>query len=324
MILFVISVAFGGVAWAVRLPRCEAPPYGGQAAIKAIGSELAWAYHQTMMVNESGDGRFAYCLTRSGMEESGLSFGVSQLDLRTNPKAWPVFAGILQQAGRDHASLVFDDAELSHMKAQLVGKKKAPKARDLLKQDDPRLDPLLVRADEALKSDASRQTIDTIHTEHVKNEVAFVTRTQEDLRSSSVGAGKLLETSLVAKLLIMDYRNLFGDISGTLKPFLMTGAVTMPSGRPVNMSGQTLAVNDIMRFILETKQGSGCKANERAELLRRMGYAIDIARANGDQTHWTQEDRDFFAQALPAILDDACVSRQVDLNHMRALTRDSL
>jgi hypothetical protein len=167
---------------------------------------LAWAYHLTMMVNESDDGRLAYCLTRSGMVESGLSFGVSQLDLRTNSKAWPVFAGILQQAGRDHASLAFDDTELSYMKSRLVGQT-APRARDLLKQDDPRLDPLLVRADEALKSDLSRQTIDTIHTEHVKNEVAFITRTQEDLRSSSVGAGKLLETSLIAKLLIGSIRS---------------------------------------------------------------------------------------------------------------------
>jgi hypothetical protein len=121
----------------------------------------------------------------------------------------------------------------------------------------------------------------------------------------------------------MDYRNLFGDISGKLKPFLMTGAVTMTSGL-VKTNSPTVAVSDIMRFILKTKQVAGCAANERAELLRRMGYAITIARANGDQTPWTQKDRDFFAQALPAILDDRCVSRRVNLDHVRELTRHPL
>src|SRR5262249_21192738 len=124
-------------------------------------------------------------------------------------------------------------------------------------------------------------------------------------------------------LLIMDYRNLFGDISGKLKPFLMTGAVTMTSGL-VKTSSPAVAVSDIMRFILNTKQGAGGQVNERAELLRRMGYAVTIARTNGDQTAWTQDDRDFFARALPEILDDPCVSRQVNLDHVRALTRHPL
>lgn len=131
-----------GTAQAVVLPRCTAPAYAGAATIKAMNSNLAWAYHQVMMVNESENGRLAYCLSRSGMEESGLSFGVSQLDLRTNSRAWPVLVRMLQEAGEVQASLRFDDADISYLQSQLVGLR-APRAKDLMVLNDPRLDTLL-------------------------------------------------------------------------------------------------------------------------------------------------------------------------------------
>lgn len=322
-LLIVIGFAFMGSTQAVTLPKCSAPPYEGEAAIKAIGDDLAWPYHLAMMINESNGGRVAYCLTRSGMLESGFSFGVSQLDLRTNTRAWPVLDRILRQAGREHPSLSFDDNELSYFQSRLVGMM-APRARDILRQDDPKLDLLLVRANEALKSESARAVIDTIHTEHVKKELVFISRVQDDMRSSSVGAGRLLENSLVAKLLIMDFNNLYGGISEKLAPFMRTGVVKMKSGTIVSTKGQNLMVSDIVRFILTTKQGAGCKPNERAELLRRMGNVIDIARAHGDKTAWMPEDQEFFTQTLPAILDSPCVSRQVDLSHVRRLTKHPL
>lgn len=321
-LLIVVEVAFVGSTQAVTLPKCTAPPYGGEAAIKAIGDELAWPYHLTMMINESDNGRVAYCLTRSGMVESGLSFGVSQLDLRTNTKAWSVLVGILQQAARQYPNLSFDNNELSYLRSRLVGIS-APRARDLLKQNDPKLDLLLVRVSDALKSDSSRAVIDAIHTEDVKSKVVFISRVQNDMRSSSVGAGKLLETSLVAKLLVRDFRNLFGSITGKLEPFMKTGVVKMTSGT-VSKKAQNLTVSDIMQFVLMTKQGAGCRPNQKAELLRRMGNVIDIARAHGDKTAWTPEDRHFFKQTLPTILASPCVSHQVDLGHVRRLTTITL
>jgi hypothetical protein len=321
MIYLIALIIFASDALAVTLPKCDAPSYGGQESIKNIDSEVALAYHLTMMVNESDNGRVAYCLTRSGMKESGLSFGVSQMDLRTNDKAWPVFEKILQKAGLEQKSLAFDEADIKLIKSLLVGKS-APTALDLLKKDNPSLDALLIRANEALKSNSSRSIIDALHIEHVKNEVDFITRTQKDLDSSLVGGNKLLASSLAAKLLIMDFHNLFGSIDNKLKPFLMTGEATI-KGNQMKMRGPTIAVSDLVQFVLNTKQGSGCEPYERAEVLRRMGYVIMIAQDNNDRTVWTSEDREFFNKILPSILNNPCVdSKKVDLSHVRKLTQN--
>ncbi|MER8390262.1 hypothetical protein NKH14_33300 [Mesorhizobium sp. M1380] len=322
LLLLLVSASGSGTAGAVVLPKCAAPPFEGEAAVKAIKDELALPYHKTMMVNESANGRLAYCLSRSGMEESGLSFGVSQLDLRTNAKAWLAFVAILTKAVNDDPSVKFEDSDLTYMNARLAGAN-APRAKDLLKKKDTRLDALLDRANAALQTASSKQTIDAIHVEDVKAEVAFIRNVQSTLAGSPVGGDRLLGASLAAKLLVMDYHNLFGSIEGKLKPFMMTGTVATAEG-PLKIGGDSLAVSDIARFVLSTKQGRGCKANERAELLRRMGYVFNVAKASGDKTTWTKEDRSFFSQELPSILGERCVSRQVDLGHLRTITEQPL
>ncbi|MCK9621341.1 MAG: hypothetical protein M0R47_12485 [Methylobacter sp.] len=321
MMYLIALIIFASEAIAVTLPKCDAPFYAGQESIKNIGSNVAFAYHLTMMVNESDNGRVAYCLTRSGMSESGLSFGVSQMDLRTNDKAWPVFEKILQKTGGEQKSLAFEEADIKLMRTLLVGKG-APTAKDLLKKDNPSIEALLIRANDALKSSSSRSIIDALHVEHVKNEVDFIARVQKDLDTSSVGGSKLLANSLAAKLLIMDFHNLFGSINNKLKPFLMTGEATM-MGHQIKIRGPSISVSDILQFVLNTKQGAGCEPNQRAEVLRRMGYVIMIARNNGDRTDWTSEDREFFNKILPDILSNPCVNSTVDLRHVRKLTNNS-
>lgn len=309
-------------SYAVTLPRCNAPPYSGQDSIQSLDNKLALAFHLTMMINESDNGKVAYCITRSGMVESGLSYGVSQLDLRTNNRAWPILLNILQKVGQEDKSLAFSEEELNYIQLQLVGLK-APRAIDILKKDDPKLDVILEKVSVALKNESAQLIINNIHKEHIQKALEFISNTQNNLNTSSIGASNLLETSLFAKLLIMDYWNLFGSINEKLMPYMVTGKVALNSGQ-INISGKSLSVSDIMQFILKTKQGSGCKANERAELLRRMGYVLVNARANGDKTHWTIEDRNFFSKTLPSILDEPCVSHQVDLGHLRKFTQIAL
>ena len=306
---------------AVTIPRCTAPSYQGQQSIKLINNKLAWPYHLIMMVNEADDGRIAYCLTRSGMDNSGLSFGVSQLDLRTNTKAWPVLSKILESAGKVDNQLVLSNSDIEYLKLKLVGQT-APRTKDLLTQQDKVLDTLLTKVNQALKIKSSQVIIDEIHLEHLNSVLEFISKTENDLQSSNVGATALLKSSMTSNLLVLDYSNLFGGINSKLKPFMMSGSALL-NNEVLRVSDSQLTVSDIIQFILKTKQASGCRSNERAEILRRIGYVLTIAKANGDQTSWTDKDRKFFTESLRPMLDDQCVSKLVDLNHFKGFIQDN-
>ncbi len=311
---FALTLMSGTLHAATTLPSCKAPGYSGNKSIRDLNDPLAVAYNSVMLVNESGGGLIAYCLSRSGMVESGLSFGVSQLDLRTNEKAWPVLEQILDANG-------FSKNDMEYLKTKLVGLA-APRARDVLKQTDPRLQALLVKANEALGQPSSRKIIDDIHTTHVKEMVDFMSATTAAVAGSKAGAEKLLQNSMTAKLLIMDFKNLFGSINGQLLPFLNSGTVQTAKGT-LTTAEKNISVSDIIRYELHTKQGSSCAGSGRAEILRRIGYVLSISKADGDNTSWSVADNKFFRDQLPEIIKDACVSHAVDLSHLAQFAKQT-
>jgi hypothetical protein len=299
------------------LPKCKAQKYNGTPAVRALGDTLVSAYNEVMLVNESLGGEAAYCLSRSGMEESGLSFGVSQLDFRTNDaNAWPTFEKIVAVATEEVPDIKFSKDELEFLKSKLVTKK-APRAKDLLAKTDKRLEDLLFRANRALKTNGSQKIINEYHLRHVQLKAAFLRETSATIRGSRVKADELTRDSLAFQLLLMDFKNLFGSISGEVLPFMQNG-VLEKNGKSLKIAGSKFAVSDMIKYSLTTKQGSSCTRSGRAEILRRTGYVLVIARKYGDKTTWTQADIEFFKNELPKVISERCTSRAVDLKHLRA------
>jgi hypothetical protein len=318
----VLLILFSGYSLAAILPPCKAPSFLGQAKVAALQSPFLTAYNNVLLENEASGGKLAYCLSRSGMEESGLSFGVSQFDLRTNDLAWPSLLKIIAAGTRGGAANSLPPETIALLENRLRGKG-APKAKDLLLAKDDALDRGLEFVNAALASPLGRAIVDDLHVQHLLAQDQFLNRTVEALKDSSFGAGTLLQHSLSARLFLVDYSNLFGGIDQKLKPFLGTGSVELSGGK-IRMLNDKVGFTDLLRFVLATKQAQGCKANERVEVLRRVNTVLQVSRREGEILALTNLDKAYLSQDFASILASKCVAQhKYDLGQLEDLVRES-
>jgi len=314
-VFFALAFVARPLAAAKAWPECEAPPFSGNDQVKALNSTFITAYHKLMLENESREGRIAYCLSLSSMDKSGLSFGVSQFDLRTNPAAWPALRIILTAVEKSEpygSALKLTPLENKAVELKLAFPD-APNGNTLI---DPskrsvELDSAIRKINDSLKTPTGMNLINDLTIRHLKS----IGTIDENLRNqlstkSKVFAGKLLNTSIASRLYIQDYSNLFDGINDTMLPLLLNGQAQYPkSNTRISITSDRANFSDMIRLALGTDQGKKCQVDGRSEVLRRIKNVVVIARESGETIPQTAIDRKYFSGELRKIIDSPCVSK---------------
>lgn len=243
--------------------------------------------------NESGPDNWCR-LSNAGMAGCGLSFGVNQFDLHTNPAAPVVLARVLRAARAAHAGLAITEASIVEIEAGALGLPAAGVAADAVAAG------LIGPVNQALATDTGKTELMAESDIALAGDVAYLEHWIGGL-SDAAGASTFLAESPPGDLLCLDFFNLFGKPT-KVTTFLEGGNVTLNGGTPVPAVSSPVSLSDLLRYMLSTQQGAGPARDQRAEVLRRLNNVLAVARPAWGWSAWPAKDATWFTTALATVL----------------------
>lgn len=252
------------------------------------------AYWRVCLLNESGGEGNA--LSDAGMDSDdyGYSFGVKQFDLLKNDEAGRVLAKTLEAVVGDPGCTV-TAGEIAEIRGDLLKRKISEVDESGTLRD------LVARINVALTLQRARDRLSELTRDWMAGEVDRLSADVATI-SNDHGARDYILESTLAQLLLLDYKNLFGDDISTFKDLLCGEEITRDDGRLVAAIEGTTSLSDLLRYVLSTKQGHGPGRAQRPEILRRLNNVIHI----GDDPatiELTEKDRRWLVEELSPMLD---------------------
>jgi hypothetical protein len=271
---------------------CEQTDFQSTAAVNAIAHKLGKPLHEIFLKNESRSSR-AYCLGNAGMDNclNGISFGLRQWDLARGGNSWKDFIAILSVAddssGKPTLKKVIDAQEqltrcigpaVRYPKGDICNTHTQHPALDF---NDPITQQAITAASTLLHTDKGKKSIDEKYISKL-NATLRNFDTQVEQFVVEMGMGKLAKKSNAASLLILDYENLFGAgcfYAAMKATKLPTECSPIPRLAP---ESQEVTEGDLIRYILNTKQGKRPESTGERDIFRRIENVLKIAKFNPD------------------------------------------
>lgn len=285
-------------AVAFEIPGC--PPAKVNLHIKNEDKrveKLVNLWSDIALLNEASPAA-AYCLSDARMAngQNGLSFGFSQFDLKSNPRAEKILAKILTSATTDDL-----DAALSAREIAAIGNGKLSKFASVFRaSDDAELLDLIRRTNDVLGTDAARAQINQFHIDGSGEAVKLVLKR---IAVPDIMAGSpALQDSTLSILMLIDYNNFVNSWGDQSQGYY--------AGRPQRRLGELISntgggtFTDVMRFYLYTLQGSRRAATNRDDVLRRLSNVVSVYEKSEGRVELTDADIDFLVDELVPMLAD--------------------